>query len=128
MGPCMYRPYLAWPRLKGNVRCLTASLLQRQRHGVCSTCVIRGACLAPLPLLSRFGVGTGLTCSLCCLPPLGGGTEQATPVASFLDTRPVAPHCLSSSAFWKFRVRRLWSSLCCHSLACLRLPAAKQSA
>ena len=24
--------------------------------------------VSPLPLLSRFGVGAGLTCSLCCLP------------------------------------------------------------
>ena len=29
----------------------------------------------------------------------------------FLDPRLVAPHCLSSSVFWRFRVRRLWSSL-----------------
>ena len=36
-----------------------------------STCVIQGACFASLPLLSRFGVGAGLTCSLCCLPPCG---------------------------------------------------------
>ena len=54
-----------------NVRCLTASLLQRPCHGACSTCVIQGACFASLPLLSRFGVGAGLTCSLCCLPPWG---------------------------------------------------------
>ena len=60
---------------------LTASLLQRPCHGACSTCVIQGACFASLPLLSRFGVGAGLTCSLCCLPPLGGGTGQATPVS-----------------------------------------------
>ena len=42
----------------------------------------------------------------------------------FLDTRLVAPHCLSSSVFWRFRVRRLWSSLRCHFLACMRLVAA----
>ena len=30
-----------------------------------------GACLASLPLLSRFGVGADLICSLCCLPPWG---------------------------------------------------------
>ena len=28
------------------------------------------------------------------------------------------------SVFWRFRVRRLWSSLRCHSLACMRLVAA----
>ena len=30
-----------------------------------------GACLASLPLLSRFGVGADMMCSLCCLPPWG---------------------------------------------------------
>ena len=57
--------------------------------------------------------------------PVGGGTGQATSAAWILTL--VAPHCLSSSVFWRFRVRRLWSSLRCHSLACWSLPAAKQS-
>ena len=67
----MYRPYLAWLRLKGNVRYLTATLLQRYCDEVCSPSAVHGACLASLPLLSRFGVGADLTCSLCCLPPWG---------------------------------------------------------
>ena len=60
-------------------------------------------------------------------PPLGGRNWTSNSCSLFLDTRLVAPHCLSSSVFWRFRVRRLWSSLRCHSLACWSLPAAKQS-
>ena len=57
-------------------------------------------------------------------PPLGGRNWTSNSCSLFLDARLVAPHCLSSSVFWRFRVRRLWSSLCCHSLACVRLVAA----
>ena len=57
-------------------------------------------------------------------PPLGGRNWTSNSCSLFLDTRLVAPHCLSSSVFWRFRVRRLWSSLRCHSLACMRLVAA----
>ena len=45
-------------------------------------------------------------------PPLGGGNWTSNSCSLFLDSRLVAPHCLSSSVFWRFRVRRLWSSLC----------------
>ena len=78
MGPCMYRPCLTWPRLKE----ISDTLLQHN----CSICAtmdahpaVHGACLASLPLLSRFGAGADLACSLCCLPPWGEERDKLLP-------------------------------------------------
>ena len=122
MGPCMYRPHLAWPRLKGNVRYLTATLLQRYCDEVCSPSAVHGACLASLPLLSRFGVGADLICSLCCRPPWGEEPDMQL-CGSLFQSRTVAIHCFSPSAFWKFRSQVQWSSPCCHTMATVSLVA-----
>ena len=79
MGPCMYRPNLCLAAFER--RCQTSGCniaATNYAHILLST----GACLASLPLLSRFGVGAVLICSCCCLPPWGGGTGHAT-AASF---------------------------------------------
>ena len=46
--------------------------LQHYCKEVCLPLAVHEACLASLPLLSRFGVGAVLICSRCCLPPWGG--------------------------------------------------------
>ena len=110
-----------------NVRCLTASLLQRPCHGACSTCVnlCHSRSMFRLTPVAKPFWSRGWSDMLPLLPPpLGGRNWTSNSCSLFLDTRLVAPHCLSSSVFWRFRVRRLWSSLCCHSLACMRLVAA----
>ena len=66
-----------------------------------------GACLASLPLLSRFGVGADLICSLCCLPPWGRN-RTCNSCGSLVQHRTVAIHCFLPSAFWKFRSQVQW--------------------
>ena len=80
------------------------------------------ACLASLPLLSRFGVGADLICSLCCLPPWGEEPDMQL-CGSLFQSRTVAIHCFSPSAFWKFRSQVQWSSPCCHTMATVSLVA-----
>ena len=90
--------------------------LQHYCKEVCLPLAVHEACLASLPLLSRFGVGAVLICSRCCLPPWGGVLDMQLLCLSLLS-RTVAIHCLLSSAFWKFRSRARWSSPCRYTKA-----------
>ena len=84
--------------------------LQHYCKEVCLPLAVHEACLASLPLLSRFGVGAVLMCSCCCLSPWGGTCNCCV----FLSCLAPWLHCLLSSAFWKFRSQARWSSPCCH--------------
>ena len=104
MGPCTFRPIYAWPLFER--RCQTSGCnitAMKYAYLLLST----EACLASLPLLSRF-LESGVDMLLLLPFPLGGRTDMQLQCLSLLF-RTVALHCLLS-AFWKFRLRARWSS------------------
>ena len=104
MGPCTFRPIYAWPLFER--RCQTSGCnitAMKYAYLLLST----EACLASLPLLSRF-LESGVDMLLLLPFPLGGELTCNYSVFLFCFA-PWLLHCFLS-AFWKFRLRARWSS------------------